>query len=240
MEKIIYLLWGTKNWVPDEIHRTFLKDCAPLLIDLGPRMLSVNLNDADADVPPPVPTPEGEHPLVAEVCVWLDCLDRRKPYEDILAKTGFPMAGYLVTESLYTDYGGNQHSRPRDWPDGRRSPGVLTVTTFGKPERFTYGQWIDHWHSVQSPVSEEMQPRMRYVRNEVVRPITPNAPSIKGIVDEAWPSAEHITDPMLFYGANGSPERMMQNMQRMLESVTGFLDLDSIRSATMSEYLLKT
>jgi hypothetical protein len=240
MEKLIYLVWAKEGWDPDETQKTLLDECAPHLIELGAKRLSMNINDSDADVPSPVPTPEGEQPLAAEVCLWLDCLDRRRPFEEVLEGVGLPMAGYLVTESLYTDYGGNQRSKPRDWPDGQRSPGVLTVAVFDKPERFTYEEWYDHWYGTQSPMSEEMQPRTRYVRNAVVRPITPNAPPIKGIVDEAWPSAEHITNPMLFYGAGDSQEKLMENLKTMLESVSGFLDIDNIRNVTMSEYLLKS
>ncbi len=81
---------------------------------------------------------------------------------------------------------------------------------------------------------------MRYVRNAVVRTLTPGAPPYRGIVDEAWPSAEHVTDPMLFYCGDGSSETMRRNVDRMLESVRGFLDMDRIRNVTMSEYLLKT
>ena len=61
-----------------------------------------------------------------------------------------------------------------------------------------------------------------------------------GIVDEAWPSGAHITDPMLFYCANGSKETMKANISRMLESVGGFLEMDRIRTVTMSEYFLKS
>ncbi len=78
------------------------------------------------------------------------------------------------------------------------------------------------------------------MRNAVVRALSDDAPSYQGIVDEAWPSAMHVTDPMLFYCAEGSQERLQRNIERMLESVRGFLDLEKIRSTTMSEYLLKT
>ena len=135
-----------------------LDECAPRLLELGPRMLSMNVNDSDADVPAPVPTPEGEQPLAAEVCIWLDCLDRRQPFEEVLQRAGCLMAGYLATESLYTDYGGNEHAKPRDWPDGKRSPGVLTVNLLQKLERLTYEEWLDHWYGTMSPVSEEIQP----------------------------------------------------------------------------------
>jgi hypothetical protein len=149
-------------------------------------------------------------------------------------------AGYLVSESLYRDYGGNRFSKPRDWPDGQRSPGVLMLTLLERPARLSREAWLAHWHGVQSPVSEEIQPRARYVRNEVVRAVTRDAPPFEGVVEECWPSARHVSDPMLFYLAEGSPERLRAHVQRMLESVRGFLDLDRIRSFAMSEYLVKS
>ena len=61
---------------------------------------------------------------------------------------------------------------PPTWPDGERSPGVLTVALIHRPEGLDYREWITRWHGTQSPVSAELQPRTRYVRNEVVRPVT--------------------------------------------------------------------
>lgn len=241
MEKVIYLLWARDGQDPRGTCRQLLDEAAPALLELGPERLSVNLDDAEADVPPPVPRPpEGAQPLTAEVCVTLPCHDRRGAYEEILRGLGTELAGYLVSEALYCDYGGNAHSKPRDWPDGQRSPGVLTVTLLEKPGRMSDEAWLAHWHGVQSPVSEQLQPRTRYVRNEVVRPLTAAAPPLRGIIDEAWPSAEHISDPMLFYRAGGSAKRLKENVSRMMESVRGFLDLDRIHSATLSEYLLKS
>lgn len=239
MEKLIYLLWSPGSDF-DALRDRFLDESAARLIALGAKRLSLNVNDSDAAVRSPVAQPDGEAPLAAEVSVWLDCLDRRGPHEAVLAELGCEMAGYLVTESLYTEYGGNEHSPPRSWPDGERSPGVLTVTLLEKPDRLAYEDWLAHWHGVQSPVSEEIQPRARYVRNAVARPITASAPPILGIVEEAWPSAAHVEDPMLFYRADGDPERMKAHIARMLESVTAFLDLDRIRTFTMSEYLLES
>jgi hypothetical protein len=238
MEKLIYLIRAERGADPDAIRDQLLGDCVPRILELKPRALTLNVDDSDSDVPTPVPWPAGELPLAAELSLWLDCYDRRGPFEEILAEVGQRRDGYLVTESLYTDYGGNRFSKPRDWPDGRRSPGVLTVTLIERPERIAYADWVAHWHGVQSPVSEEIQPRTRYVRNAVVRGLTEGAPSCQGIIDEAWPSASHVTDPMLFYCAEGSTEKLQGNIERMLDSVRGFLDLDKIRSTTMSEYLL--
>jgi hypothetical protein len=89
-------------------------------------------------------------------------------------------------------------------------------------------------------VSAELQPRTRYVRNEVVRPVTAGAPEVHGIVEEAWPSAEHVADPMLFFNAGGDPEVMNRNLVRMMESVNACLDMNRFRTATMSEYLVRS
>ncbi|MFO8101751.1 MAG: hypothetical protein R6U37_06270 [Dehalococcoidia bacterium] len=240
MEKLIYLLWAPGERDFDEIGQTLLKDCAPGMLELNPISLSMNLNDSDADIPSPVPPPEGEQLLAAEVSIWLNCYENRSAFEEVLKKADCRMAGYLVTESLYTDYGDNEYSGPRDWPDGQRSPGILTVAVFEKPEHIPYEEWINRWHGVQSVVSGQVQPRARYVRNEVVRALTPDAPPYKGIVEEAWPSAKHVTDPMLFFCAEGSEEKLTDNINRMMESVNAFLDMDRFRSYTMSEYLLKT
>ena len=240
MEKLIYLLWAPTDREPDTLRKQLLEECAPRLIDLHALKLSMNIGDSDSDVTSPLPTPEGESALSAEVSIWLDCLDRRGPFEDVLRATQARMAGYLVTESLYTDYGSNRYSGPRCWPDGERSPGVLTVTLLEKPERLSYEEWLHRWYGTQSPVSERIQPRARYVRNAVVRPVTDGAPPYQGIVEEAWPSAEDVTDPMRFYCGNGSVETMKANLKAMLKSVNAFLDMDRIRTTTMSGYFLKT
>jgi hypothetical protein len=200
----------------------------------------VYVADPEAEVELPVRWPEQEPRVAAEVSLFVDCHDRRHAFEAILDDCCARKAGYLVSEALYRDYGGNQFSRPRDWPDGARSPGVLVLTLLERPARFSREAWISHWHGVQSPVSEEIQPRARYVRNEVIRPLTEGAPAIEGIVEECWPSKRHVTDPMLFYLGGGSGERMRAHVKRMLESVRAFLDLDRIRSVAMSEYLVKS
>ena len=81
--------------------------------------------DPESDIPAPVPTPEGETPLHALVSLWLDAVDYREPFENVLAASAERLAGYEVVESLYRYAdGGNQWSAPRSWPDGERSPGA--------------------------------------------------------------------------------------------------------------------
>ena len=67
--------------------------------------------------------------------------------------------------------------------------------------------------------------------------MTDGAPEIHGIVEEGWPSVGHVADPMLFFNAS-SPQELTANLARMIASVNACVDLDRLRSTTMSEYLI--
>jgi hypothetical protein len=84
-----------------------------------------------------------------------------------------------------------------------------------------------------------MQPRARYVRNVVVETLTPGAFPYEGIVEESWPSAKHISNPYLFYGAK-NPIALVANIGTMLRSVTAFLPITRIPNVMTSEYFVRT
>jgi hypothetical protein len=240
MEKLIYLVWLEPGTTRDQVPAVMLGSVAPDLLALQPHRLSMDLWDTHSDIPAPVSTPEGETPLHALVSIWLDAVDHRQPYEDTLSGVATRLAGYEVVESLYRDYGGNQWSAPREWPDGERSPGVLTVAMLEQHPGQTFEEWMTRWHTRISPITEAIQPRCRYVRNAVFRPLTEGAPPVRGIVEEAWPSLEHVTDPMLFFCADGNPEKMNANITQMIEEISAFVEMDTFRSVTMSEWILKS
>ena len=239
MEKVIALVWGPGDGDSgDALRRQLIEDTLPRVLRRGARAATFNVHDSAAHrAPSPAPGPEGELPHVAEVSMLLDCYERTTDIDAALAALELSTASYLVVESLYDDYGSTPHAPPRDWADGERSPGVLTVALIHRPEGLDYREWITRWHGTQSPVSGELQPRTRYVRNEVVRSLTEGAPEVGGIVEEAWPSVEHVVDPKLFFNATTDDE-LGTNVGRMLDSVTACLDLDRLRSTTMSEYLV--
>ena len=74
-------------------------------------------------------------PSTGVVSLWVDSIEQREPFERVLGAATVRLAGYSVVESLYRDYGGNQWAAPRSWPDGERSPGVLTVALRSNPCR---------------------------------------------------------------------------------------------------------
>ena len=240
MEKLMYLVWLGEDSTRRQVADTVLGPLSEGLLELDPLRLTIDVWDPESDIPAPVPTPEGETPLHAVVSVWIDAVDYRHPFEQVLADGASRVAGYEVVESLYRDYGGNQWSGPRSWPDGERSPGVLTVALLQQHPDLGFDEWMTRWHSRISPITEAIQPRTRYVRNAVFRAITDRAPPLRGIVEEAWPSLEHVTDPMLFYCADGDPEQMNAHVTQMIDEITAFTDLSTLRSVTMSEWILKS
>jgi hypothetical protein len=239
VEKLVYLVWDRPSREPNDIGKQFLDELAPRMLALGTRGLEVHLDDADAQVPTMVPVPDDELPVRAVVSLWVDNHDTHGDFEAILAEAGVRRAGYLVTESLYTDYGGNEHAPPRSWPDGERSPGLVMLTIFDKPAGMDDDTFYGHWYCHQSPMSEWMQPRCRYVRNAVVRALTPGAPRYKAIVAEAWPNAELLTDLPAFFGsADGSD--LGERIRIMLDSTKRLYDPATMRTFTLSEYILKS
>jgi hypothetical protein len=237
--KIVYLLWSPPDRPKPETRRLLLDECAPRLLAQGALRLQMNIDDEFADLRSPSPGVPFERPICAQVSVWVTSLEDRVPLEDVLRRAGFELAGYLVEEQIYTEYGGNRHAAPRSWPDGERSPGVLLVTLMERPCRLDHEEWIRRWHGVQSPMSEAMQPRTRYVRNVVQQCLTAGATPFEGIVEEAYPSFRHVSNPFLFYGAS-NPFALVRNMLIMLRSVTSFLTLWRIRAVTLSEYFVKS
>ena len=239
MNKLIYLLWPRRPMELAQRRTTLLEACAPKLLESGARYLSMNIDDDFATTPSPTPTTRFTDPFVAEVNVWVDDMKVRKDLESVLLDADFDIAGYRVREHIYTDYGGNEHGSPRDWPDGQRSPAVVSVTPLERPRRIPKDKWMKHWFNRQGPMSERMQPRARYVRNVVEEVLTPGATPYEGIVEESWPSSEHVTNPYIFYGAKNRLE-LIKNMAIMGQSVAAFLPMWKITSVTTSEYFIRT
>lgn len=240
MSKLIYLLWPRQEMAPQRRRELLLQDCAPAMLGLDPAGLQINIADDLATVPSPAPKPPFSEPFIGMVNLWLDDAGQRHAHEDILRRAGFQLAGYQVDEWLYTEYGEHPVAgAARDWPDGERSPGILAVTLLHKPRRLDRATWMQRWFGWQSPMSEWMQPRARYVRNLVEDRLTPGADWVDGIVEEDWPSAEHVTNPKLFYGAD-SWLGVAGNMSIMLRSVTRILNLFNITTVMLSEYFIRT
>lgn len=240
MKKLAYVLWSNRKRTKEELRVELTGPVASALLARGARYVTMDIADDRVGVDSPAPeTPFSDEPFVALVSVWLDDAADRHPLEDVLRAASFDLAGYRVEETLYTEYGENAHGSRRDWADGERSPYVVAVTLLERPAHLAKDEWTRRWYGRQSPMSEAMQPRARYVRNVVVEVLTPGAFPYEGIVEESWPSAEHVKDPYRFYGAK-NPIALVRNIATMLRSVTAFLPILRIPNVMTSEYFVRS
>ena len=202
MEKLVYLLWNATGRVDAALADQLLGPVAEALLALEPAGLAMNLADDDGRrrlAPPAAPARRSRavrrgqrlaRPTTttggrSRPC-WLPLADR--------------LAGYLVTESIPTDYGDNEWATPADWPDGERSPGVVMLTLMEQPERLSADGVVRPLVRHPDPdVDRDPAPHpLRAQRGGPARSRPARRPTA-GIVEEAWPSAETVNDPMLFY-----------------------------------------
>ena len=231
MEKLVYVLWKPPTASDSEFAGALLDAVAPRLTTLGARGLTLHLSDADVQGVLRARITRLETPVSGFASFWLDSADERAPLERELAEATSRLAGYLVVESVPL------RNTTQLAPLGARTPGIVMVALIQRPERMPWEAWIAHWHGPHRQVALETQCTFLYVRNVVVRALTPGAPPWAGIVEEGFP-VEAVTDPMRWYKAEGSPETLQRNVQRMVESCQAFLDLDRVESHPMSEYRL--
>lgn len=230
----MYLVWDRPSVDGGALRRRYLDEVAPALLALDPKGLTLHLDDDLAPIPGPAPAPGHELPLRAAVSLFLDAHDRRGPYEAVLAELGVRRSGYLVTEAIWCEYGENGRRGPRDWADGERSPGITTFSLVHRNPAWDERTFREFWYGHQSPMSEAVQPRWRYVRNTVVHPLTPGAPPVDGIVHEAWESPELVEDLIAFHLGDA------ENLTLMMDSTMQVFDMARLRSVAMSEYLLRS
>jgi hypothetical protein len=230
VEKLVYLIRERSSRDGAELRASVLDMTGALGAD-GATDISVHVADDGVGIAGPMPSPGGELPLRAVVSFWLPAHDRRAAAEDRLSGIGERCDGYLVTEAVWSDFG-ERRGAPRTWAPGERSPGLVTVALVHRNPLLDPRTFREFWYGHQSPMSEQLQPRLRYVRNSVVHPVSAGAPPIDGIVVESWESEAVVSDIEAFH--NGD----LENLTVMLDSVATVFDMTRLRSVAMSEYLL--
>lgn len=230
MEKLVYLVRERASRDGADLREQLLGEVVPALAAEGAVDVSVHVADDEVGIAGPMPCPGGELPIRVVVGLWLPAHDRHRAVTDALDGVGVRCDGYLVTESVWSDFG-ERRGAPRSWAAGTRSPGVVTAAVVHRNPLLDERTFREFWYGHQSPMSEDLQPRLRYVRNTVVHPVTAGAPPVDGIVVESWPSEEVVADIEAFH--NGD----LENLTVMLDSVATVFDMSRLRSIAMSEYL---
>jgi hypothetical protein len=232
VEKLIYVVWKRPEERAESFRETMLGEVAGGIQALGVQGLSMNLADELAAYAQAMRITRMSGPPSGTVSIWLDTALDRDPVHRLLESACQRLAGYLVLESV--PIVNTTHVAPL----GERTPGFTTVALLEKPEAMTYESWIDHWQGHHTRVAIETQSTFLYIQNVIVRRLTPEAPPWSAIVEEGFP-AEAATDPMVFFAAGNSPERLGENRRRLMESCAKFLDFARVESHPMSSYVLK-
>ncbi len=230
MEKIVSVLWKPAG-VSDADFGKQLREVAPELARLGAQQVRVNVVDEHVEAGVDARVGSMDPPKAACITFWLDAADDLEgPLLGTLASRSAKVAAYLVVESI------PMHDTEHTVPAGDRTPGFNLVTAIVPKEGLPYDEFLSLWHHEHRKVAVETQSTFAYVRNEIVRALTPDAPDWAAIVEESFP-IEALTDPSVWYAAEGDPERHKEHLRRMIESCTAFLALDRVESHPMSEYV---
>lgn len=169
--------------------------------------------------------------FIAVVTVWTE-QSYGHAVDDVIEFLGTnfgPVSGYLVTESVPL--------RVPRVDSGHRTPGLSNLAFIRRPAELDEATWLRRWHREHTAVAIETQATFGYVQNTVVRPLTPDAPEVSGIVEEFFP-IEAVHDLHAFFGAADDAE-LTDRMTRMLTSTGAFGADRNIDTVPTSHYLYR-
>jgi hypothetical protein len=228
MQKLFYLLFDDPDRSGAELREALCAQAVPAMRAAGAREITVFANDEDVA--------KGLHtlrrsdpPIRAMLSFWLEDAGDRGPSEEALAAHVQGLAGYLVVES-----------RPmvHERPVGERTGGMKQITCIARRPEVSFEEFSRIWHTDHREVAIETQSTFGYVRNEIFRPLTKDAPTAwAAFVEESFP-IEALTDMKVFYNHVETDEDLQRNVQTMMDSCNRFLDPEPMEVTYVSEYYL--
>lgn len=227
MQKLLYLLFEDPERRGSTLREALFSQAVPAIHASGGRDVFVFVNDEEVSHGG-TPFRQSDPPIRACVSFWLEDAADREAAEAALSSQVPRIAGYLVLES-----------RPlvHRLEKGQRSEGMKQITCIARRPDISQETFIDVWHGDHREVATETQSTFGYVRNEIFRSLTPDAPSQwTAFVEESFPMGA-LEDPKVFYAAK-TDEELKRNQQRMMQSCARFLDLEPMEVTYVSEYYL--
>ncbi|HKK51233.1 MAG TPA: hypothetical protein VKA74_06580 [Myxococcota bacterium] len=195
MEKLVYVLWGSKIPVSDRLEKIG-RPLISVAREAGASTMSLLLPDQTELIRERSParlSPSFDSASLVFQC-WLPSLDVRAPIETALGRQDGELWGYLVTESTV-------QPRPGSEAEAERLPGITQITLNEKPEGVSDEAFYHEWQVVHSRMSFDLHPlRESYERNAVARRLTPEAPDHRAIVLERFSTLEDFVDESRYFG----------------------------------------
>jgi hypothetical protein len=228
VEKVVVLLRVTE---PDDQWCELIRgSVADELLDLGVDGLTVNVRDSAVRHSMMTLTTLSP-PVAAVVGIWTQQSYGKQVTAavDLLGQNAESVAAYLVTESV-----------PMAPPDhlGERCPGLANIALLRRPPQLDHATWLTRWQLDHTQVAIDTQATFGYTQNVVVRPLTPEAPVVDGIVEELFPDAA-TTDLHAFFGAADDAD-LEDRMTRMMASTSAFGATDNIDTVPTSRIVLRS
>jgi hypothetical protein len=224
MQKLFYLLFDDPAVEGSKLRESLCETAVPIMQASGASEISVFASDAEVAAGSPVR--KSDPPIRAMISFWLHDACDRAPIENAFDPFVSGIAGYLVLESRPLI-----HRRQR----GERTEGMKQITCITKRPDLSQEEFIRIWHHDHKEVAIETQSTFGYVRNEIVRALTPDAPGLwSAFVEESFP-IEALDDPLVFFDAK-SQQEYEANLNRMIESCGRFMVFDSVEVTFFSEY----
>lgn len=223
MEKLIYVLSGPIDEIEGRVSR-IAGTALPAARSIGGERLAMLVPDQADEIRARCPARIGGDldSLAAVFECWVPTLDDRAPLEEALSEHCTSLWGYLATESTMAPC-------PHQVEEGGRVPGVTQWGINDKPADVSLDDFHREW-AVHSKLSFDLHPfRDSYIRNALVRKLTPAAPQYRGIVLERFPSLEHFVDESLYFGDPAV-------VKEMFEHVPSFYAFETAITGGMSEF----
>jgi hypothetical protein len=169
------------------------------------------------------------------LALWVHSISKIDSIESELKYFTKYFHGYLVTESEPLP------NETQALTPAVRTPGFDQVAFLQKPLNMDYKEWLYNWQELHTQVAIDTQSTCRYIQNVIVRPLTKEAPDYQAIVEEGYPEEDAMFDPMIFYDANGDQDKMLKNIELMMESCSRFIDFNEQPTDLigMSQYIIK-
>jgi hypothetical protein len=161
--------------------------------------------------------------------IWIDTSFLRKPLEQRIRQHVAGFHGYSVVESQPI-VNTTQPVKP-----GTRLDALSQLVFLEKPKHMEHQAWLNTWWNLHTQVAIDTQSTFQYVQNAVLRPLTPNAPTFHGIIEECFPKDAFISQEV-FYDAVGDKQKLQANYQAMMDSCARFVDMAQMDLIFTSQY----
>ncbi len=233
MEKLVTLLWKPEAQSSQAFADLLLTKLA-VELQAGSRGLKICVSDDDTAAGESLIMSTTKQPKAAMLSYWLDMSQQHEQMEKLLAPHCDALATFLVVESTPIINTKQQAAL------GKRTPGFAQITCVQARQDLAYEEFLRIWHYEHMACAIETQSTFQYIRNEIVRRLSGDIelPDWTAVVEEGFPVGA-LSNPQVFYDAEGDEKKFQANLNRMMTTVQKFLEMETIDVSAMSEYIFE-